>query len=67
MGFSWKEILALENRPASELFESGKPVIDSPYADQIQKAIDGLSIAGFFCVRGVPQIAILEQDAYDLE
>ena len=66
-GGSWKELLALEGRTAPELFERGKPVQGSPYADEIRKAIEGLSISGVFCIQGVPQIAILEQDEYDRE
>ena len=62
---SWKETLALTDRSAPELFEQGDHVQGSPYAEEIRKAMNDLSIAGMFCIQGVPQIAILEQEAYD--
>ena len=62
---TWKEFLALEGRTAPELFEHGMRVIGSPYADEIRKVMDELSIVAMFCVQGVPQIAILEQAQYD--
>lgn len=61
----WKDLLALHDRKAPELFERGDPIIGSPYAEEIRKAMEELSIAAMFCIQGVPQIAILEQAQYD--
>ena len=61
----WKDLLALRNREAPELFERGQRVTDSPYAEEIRKAMDELAITAMFCIQGVPQIAILEQAQYD--
>ena len=61
----WKDLLALKDRQAPELFERGKRVAESPYAEEIRKAMDELSITAMFCIQGVPQIAILEQNRYD--
>ena len=61
----WKEAMALNGRTAPELFERGDQIQGSPYADEIRKAMDELSIAGMFCIQGVPQIAVLEQNPYD--
>ena len=47
-----------------ELFEAGRDIHGSPYADEIRKVIN-LSVTAVFCVHGVPQIVILEQDVYD--
>jgi len=63
----WKEILALEGRSAPELFERGQGVSGTPYADEIRKAMDELSVVGMFCIQGVPQIAVLEQSEYETE
>jgi type I restriction-modification system DNA methylase subunit len=58
-------MLALSERVAPEFFERGQPISGTPYAEEIRKAMDELSIAGVFCNQGVPQIMILEQNAYD--
>ena len=58
-------MLALSERVAPEFFERGQPISGTPYADEIRKAMDELSIAGVFCNQGVPQIMVLEQDTYD--
>lgn len=65
-GEVWKEILALSDRSSPDLFEAGRDIHGSPYADEIRKAIN-LSVTAVFCVHGVPQIVILEQDVYDSE
>lgn len=62
---AWKELLALGDRTAPELFERGEHVSNSPYAEEIRKAMDELSVTAMFCIQGVPQIAVLEQSQYD--
>lgn len=60
-------MLALSDRMAPEFFERGQPIIGTPYADEIRKAMRTLAIDGVFCNQGVPQIMILEQESYDRE
>lgn len=63
----WREMLALSERVAPEFFERGQPITGTPYADEIRKAMQKLSITGVFCNQGVPQIMVLEQQAYSRE
>ena len=62
---AWRDMLALSERVAPEYFEPGQPVTGTPYADEIRKAMQKLSIAGVFCNQGVPQIMVFEQEQYD--
>ncbi|GAA0464767.1 N-6 DNA methylase [Parasphingorhabdus litoris] len=66
-GSSWKQLLALEGRRTPELFEFAKDVENTPYAEEIRKAFNELSITAMFCVQGVPTIAILDQSEYDAD
>lgn len=61
----WKELLALTDREAPEVFDQDTKVAGTPYADEIRKAMRTLSISGVFCNQGVPQIMVLEQTDYD--
>ena len=61
----WKELLALTDREAPEVFDHDTKVTGTPYADEIRKAMRTLSISGVFCNQGVPQIMVLEQADYD--
>lgn len=61
----WKDLLALRDRAAPELYERGQPVRDSLYAEEIRKAMDELDVTAMFCIQGVPQIAVLEQAEYN--
>ncbi|RVT81628.1 N-6 DNA methylase [Rhodobacteraceae bacterium CCMM004] len=61
----WKELLALTDRKAPEVFDQDTKVAGTPYADEIRKAMRTLSISGVFCNQGVPQIMVLEQSDYD--
>lgn len=63
----WREMLALSERVAPEFFERGQPITGTPYADEIRKAMQTLSITGVFCNQGVPQIMVLEQETYSRE
>lgn len=63
----WKEALGLHGRGAPELYERGQAVRNSPYAEEIRKAMDELNLTAMFCVENVPQTAILEQAEYDSE
>lgn len=61
----WKDLLALENRRAPELFEADDSIIDTLYADEIRKAFSELSVTAVFCVQGVPTVVIVNQKHYD--
>ena len=61
----WKEILALGNRRAPDLFEPDDVVEGTPYADEIKKAFRELDVSAMFCVQGVPTVAIINQPDYD--
>lgn len=61
----WKELLAIENRRAPELFEPDDHVADTPYADEIRKTFSKLSVSAMFCVQGVPTVAIVNQPQYN--
>ena len=61
----WKDVLELHGRTAPELYERGQVVKNSPYAEEIRKAMDELDLTAMFCVENVPQVAVLEQDEYD--
>ena len=65
---SWKEILNLRDRTAPDLYERdqlAQEVQNSPYAEEIRRALNELGLTALFCVKNVPQIAILEQSKYD--
>lgn len=60
----WKEILALENRSAPELFEPSDRIENTPYAEEIRKAFKKLSVTAMFCVQGVPTVAVVNMPEY---
>jgi len=62
----WKNLLAIEDRKAPDLFEPQDRIENTPYADQIRKVFNELSITAIFCVQGVPTIAIINLDEYDI-
>lgn len=64
---AWREMLALSERVAPEFFEEGQPITGTPYADEIRKVMQTLSITGVFCNQSVPQIMVLEQEQYNRE
>ena len=63
----WKELLDLQNRHAPDLFEHGDEIRGTPYAESIRSALDELSLSAMFCVNGVPTIAIIRCEQYDLD
>lgn len=63
----WKELLDLHNRHAPDLFEQGDEIRGTPYAESIRSALDELSLSAIFCVNGVPTIAIVRCEQYDLD
>lgn len=63
----WKELLALNNRRAPELFEPDDNVEGTAYAEEIRKAFRDLGVSAMFCVQGVPTVAIVNQFDYNAD
>lgn len=66
LGNEWKEQLDLHNRKAPDLFEFSDKVVGTPYSAAIRTGFDELGLSAFFCVNGVPTIALRRTETYDL-
>lgn len=71
MGFAlsekWMEHFGLSYSQPPEFFQSSDEVLDVPHAGALRDAFDELGLSAVFCVQGVPTVAFLVQDQYDIE
>ncbi|MEX2374067.1 MAG: N-6 DNA methylase [Dehalococcoidia bacterium] len=61
----WRDRLGLKHRRSPELYESAAAVADVPHASAIRAALSDMGLTAFFCVSGVPTVAIWVADDYD--
>ncbi|NYG47932.1 hypothetical protein GGD67_005415 [Bradyrhizobium sp. IAR9] len=62
LSLQWKEALALSRRQTPEFYEPGADIAPGPHAEAIRFALTDLSLAGVFCIEGVPTIGFLRED-----
>lgn len=60
----WKAALDLEHRGPPDLFESADDVKGTLYAPAVRTGLNRIGLAAFFCVSGVPTIAIRRSEHY---
>ena len=61
----WCESLGLSHRKPPELFRGSSEISDDPHAGALRDSFTKLGLSAFFCVQGVPTVAILTQNPYD--